>query len=80
MNLNWTEIKAGRVDCDWGDGGGGGLCFFFFPLSDKSRHPHAERLAGAAGGANVTPGYNGIHPGCVTFTTIMTLTHTHQSQ
>ena len=78
MNLNWTEIKAGRVDCDGGDGGGsGGLYFFFFPISDKSKHPHAERLAGGRErGANVTPGYNGIHPGCVTFTTIMTLAHT----
>lgn len=58
MNLNWTEIKAGRVDCDGGDGGGGGggLCFFFFPpLSDKSKHPHAERLAGAGEGGKRDP-------------------------
>lgn len=67
MNMNWTEIKAAWGDCD------SSYVFFFFFSSDKSQHPRAEQLSEA----NVTPGYNGIHPGCVTFTTIQTLTHTN---
>ena len=46
------------------------IYFYFF--SHKSEHPLAEQLSEA----NVTPGYNGIHPGRVTLTTIETLTHT----